>query len=98
MVHGKNTLMKASISALQAEPVEGDEDYEERKETWVKRDELSLISSNCKGNTAIIFTNGDFSAIKDVIEEEKREAPAKTGSIAPDDVWIKAGPTGLDPK
>lgn len=98
MIHGKNTLMKASINHLQSEPQEGDEDYEERKETWVKRDELSLISQNCKGNTAIIFTNGDLSDIKEIIDAEKREAPAKPGAIAPDDVWIKAGPTGLDPK
>jgi len=98
MIHGKNTLMKASISHLQSEPHPDDEDYEERKETWVKRDELSLISSNCKGNTAIIFTNGDLGEINEIIENEKREAPAKPGSIAPDDVWIRAGPTGLDPK
>lgn len=29
---------------------------------------------------------------------QKREAPAKVGIIAPDDVWIRAGATGLDPK
>lgn len=98
MIHGKNTLMKASIAHLQSEPQEEDEDYEERKETWVKRDELSLISSNCRGNTAIIFTNGDLTDIKEIIDNEKREAPAKSGAIAPDDVWIRAGPTGLDPK
>jgi len=39
-----------------------------------------------------------LSDIKEIIDAEKREAPAKPGAIAPDDVWIKAGPTGLDPK
>lgn len=98
MIHGKNTLMKASITTLQSEPREDDADYEERKETWVKREELSLIVANCKGNTAIIFTNGDLADIKEIIDNEKREAPAKPGSIAPEDVWVRAGPTGLDPK
>nr|AFR90240.1 acidic L10PO ribosomal protein [Sterkiella nova] len=42
------------------------------------------------GNTGIIFSNGDLSEIQ--------EAPAKVGAVAPDDVWIRAGSTGLDPK
>jgi large subunit ribosomal protein LP0 len=51
-----------------------------------------------KGNTGIIFSNGDLSEVKKIIDTQKREAPAKAGSIAPDDVFITAGPTGLDPK
>jgi len=51
-----------------------------------------------KGNTGIIFSNGDLSDIKKIIDAEKREAPAKVGVVAPDDVWIRAGSTGLDPK
>lgn len=51
-----------------------------------------------KGNTGLIFSNGDLSEIKKIIDAQKREAPAKVGIIAPDDVWIRAGPTGLDPK
>ena len=51
-----------------------------------------------RGNTGFIFTNGSLSKVKEVIESEQREAPAKVGIIAPDDVWIRAGSTGLDPK
>jgi len=51
-----------------------------------------------KGNTGIIFTNGDLSEIKKVLDEESREAPAKVGATAPIEVWIRAGSTGLDPK
>jgi len=51
-----------------------------------------------KGNTGLIFSNGDLSEVKKVIDLEKREAPAKSGIVAPDDVWIRAGSTGLDPK
>jgi len=36
--------------------------------------------------------------VKEILDKQVREAPAKVGSIAPDDVWVKAGPTGLDPK
>lgn len=51
-----------------------------------------------KGNTGLIFSNGDLSEIKKILDSETREAPAKVGAIAPDDVWIFAGATGLDPK
>lgn len=51
-----------------------------------------------KGNTGLIFSNGDLSDIKKILDEQAREAPAKVGAIAPDEVWIKAGSTGLDPK
>jgi large subunit ribosomal protein LP0 len=33
-----------------------------------------------------------------VLDEEVRPSPAKAGMLAPDDVSIKPGPTGLDPK
>lgn len=36
--------------------------------------------------------------VKKILDSEVREAPARVGSIAPSDVIIKAGPTGLDPK
>lgn len=36
--------------------------------------------------------------MKEILDEEVRPSPAKTGMIAPDDVMIKPGPTGLDPK
>jgi large subunit ribosomal protein LP0 len=38
------------------------------------------------------------SDIKKVLDNEAREAPAKVGAIAPIEVWIRAGSTGLDPK
>jgi len=36
--------------------------------------------------------------VKKIIDQETREAPAKAGALAPEDVWIFAGSTGLDPK
>lgn len=98
MVMGKNTQMKSSLTHKMAEPQEGDEDYNERKDSWKNCDELDAIVKLLKGNTGIIFTNGDPSDVKKILDEEAREAPAKIGAIAPIEVWIKAGSTGLDPK
>ncbi|TNV79506.1 hypothetical protein FGO68_gene1167 [Halteria grandinella] len=98
MLMGKNTLMKSSLAHKMAAPQEGDADYDERKDSWKKCDELDAIVKLLKGNTGIIFTNGDPSEVKKVLDEQSREAPAKVGAIAPIEVWIRAGSTGLDPK
>ena len=98
MIMGKNTLMKSGLTHKMTQPEEDDEDYAERKDSWKKCDELATIVRLLKGNTGLIFTNGDLSEVKKVLDKESREAPAKVGAIAPDDVWIRAGSTGLDPK
>lgn len=98
MIMGKNTLMKSCINHLMSKPEEEDEDYSERMENWKERPELAVIVSQLKGNTGIIFHNGDLTDIKEILDSQVREAPARVGSIAPDDVFVKAGPTGLDPK
>lgn len=54
--------------------------------------------SQLKGNTNLIFSNGDLGEVKACLDSEIRPSPAKTGMIAPMDVSIPAGPTGLDPK
>jgi len=98
MICGKNTMMKASITALNTAPTEDDEDYEERKDSWESRPHLDKIVSQLKGNTSIIFTNGDLLDVQKILDSQVREAPARIGSLAPKDVVIKAGPTGLDPR
>lgn len=98
MVCGKNTMMKASITAMATAPVPTDEDYEEKKDAFVERPHLDKIMSQLKGNTSIIFTNNDLLDLKKILDSQVREAPAKVGAIAPKDVMVEAGPTGLDPK
>jgi large subunit ribosomal protein LP0 len=98
MLMGKNTLMKSALNYKMSEPEETQVDYAERKDSWKNCDELDAIVKLLRGNTGIIFSNGDLSDIKKILDEESREAPAKVGAIAPDDVWIRAGSTGLDPK
>jgi large subunit ribosomal protein LP0 len=46
----------------------------------------------------MIFTNGDLAEVKKILDSQVREAPARIGSIAPADVTVPAGPTGMDPK
>ena len=90
--------MKACLNAKMKKPEEGDADYEERKDSFKPCSELESLVKLLTQNTGIIFSNGDLSEIKKIIDTEKREAPAKVGVVAPDDVWIRAGSTGLDPK
>lgn len=49
------------------------------------------------GNLGFVFTNGDVSAIRERILENKVGAPARVGAVAPCDVDLMPGPTGLDP-
>lgn len=49
------------------------------------------------GNLGFVFTNGDVAAIRERILENKVGAPARVGAVAPCDVNLLPGPTGLDP-
>ena len=99
MVMGKNTHLKAAIADMNAEPdPKIHDDYEERKANYVYRAHLNIVKDQLVGNTGLIFTNGDLSAIKDILDTHVRAAPAKVGALAPKDVIVPAGPTGMDPK
>ncbi|KAK1972963.1 ribosomal protein L10 [Colletotrichum sublineola] len=50
-----------------------------------------------KGNVGFVFTNGDLKEIRDKILANKVAAPARAGAVAPSDVWIPAGNTGMEP-
>ncbi|TDZ13102.1 60S acidic ribosomal protein P0 [Colletotrichum sidae] len=50
-----------------------------------------------KGNVGFVFTNGDLKSIRDKILANKVAAPARAGAVAPSDVWIPAGNTGMEP-
>ena len=78
--------MKAAIKELATKPEEEDEDYEQRMERWADRPHLSIISDQLKLNIGMIFTNKDLNQIKDILDANSREAPARVGSIAPDSV------------
>ncbi|KFY50365.1 hypothetical protein V496_09388 [Pseudogymnoascus sp. VKM F-4515 (FW-2607)] len=50
-----------------------------------------------KGNIGFVFTNSDLKEIRDKILTNKVAAPARAGAVAPDDVYIPAGNTGMEP-
>jgi len=62
-----------------------------------KNPKLAALVPLIRGNMGFIFTNGDLNAIRTQVQEFKLPAAAKPGVLAPIDVVIPPGPTGLDP-
>jgi len=58
---------------------------------------LEALLPFVRGNIGFVFTNGDLNGVRKTILENKVPASAKQGSIAPIDVFVPPGPTGLDP-
>eukprot|EP00842_Homolaphlyctis_polyrhiza_P000928 jgi/Hompol1/1836/HPOL_005742-RA len=50
-----------------------------------------------KGNIGFVFTKGDLKEIRDAILSNRVQAPAKAGTIAPVNVVVPAGNTGMEP-
>ncbi|KAF1813992.1 hypothetical protein P152DRAFT_448358 [Eremomyces bilateralis CBS 781.70] len=59
--------------------------------------EYERLLAHVKGNIGFIFTNNDLKDIRSKILGNRVAAPAKAGAIAPDDVFIPAGNTGMEP-
>eukprot|EP01006_Ploeotia_vitrea_P033023 TRINITY_DN65172_c1_g2_i2.p1 TRINITY_DN65172_c1_g2~~TRINITY_DN65172_c1_g2_i2.p1 ORF type:complete len:351 (-),score=64.25 TRINITY_DN65172_c1_g2_i2:162-1073(-) len=85
---GKNTMMKRCLDNRKEERG-GDRD----KEIFTKFVTDRLIS----GNMGLIFTNGDLGEVKEIASKFRVQAPAKAGSVAPVNVTVPAGNTGLEP-
>ncbi|KAM3507086.1 hypothetical protein MY11210_007299 [Beauveria gryllotalpidicola] len=50
-----------------------------------------------KGNVGFVFTNDDLKEIRDIVLSNRVAAPARAGALAPIDVWVPAGNTGMEP-
>ncbi|KAL9129402.1 MAG: hypothetical protein Q9217_002133 [Psora testacea] len=59
--------------------------------------EYERLLPHVKGNVGFIFTNAELAKTRDVILAEKVAAPARAGAIAPGDVYVPAGNTGMEP-
>ncbi|KAI4863763.1 60S acidic ribosomal protein P0 [Hypoxylon rubiginosum] len=59
--------------------------------------EYERLLPHVRGNIGFIFTNGDLKTIRDRILANKVAAPARAGAVAPADVWVPAGNTGMEP-
>jgi large subunit ribosomal protein LP0 len=79
---GKNTMMRRSIRL-----------YCER----TGNDQWLCLLDHMIGNVGLVFTKGDLNEVRATIAEFKVGAPARVGVVAPNDVMIPAGGTGMDP-
>ncbi|OAL22087.1 60S acidic ribosomal protein P0 [Fonsecaea multimorphosa] len=59
--------------------------------------EYERLLPHVKGNVGFIFTNGELKTIRDKILSNRVAAPARAGAIAPGDVYVPAGNTGMEP-
>ncbi|KAK0515991.1 hypothetical protein JMJ35_002025 [Cladonia borealis] len=59
--------------------------------------EYERLLPHVKGNVGFIFTNADLNKTREVILAEKVAAPARAGAVAPADVFVPAGNTGMEP-
>ncbi|KAK6235029.1 hypothetical protein SCA6_010366 [Theobroma cacao] len=79
---GKNTMMKRSIRL-----------HAENTNNEAIRNLIPLLV----GNVGLIFTKGDLKEVREEVAKYKVGAPARVGLIAPIDVVVPPGNTGLDP-
>ncbi|KAI8803605.1 ribosomal protein L10-domain-containing protein [Cladochytrium replicatum] len=59
--------------------------------------EYEKLMGVVKGNVGFVFTKGDLKEIRTKVVSNRVRAPAKAGAIAPVDVIIPAGNTGMEP-
>ena len=59
--------------------------------------EYERLLPHVKGNVGFVFTNGDLKATRDKILSNRVAAPARAGAVAPGDVFVPAGNTGMEP-
>ena len=60
--------MKAALNHKMKIPDPEDEDYEVRKENYKPQPQLEKLVQLLKGNTGLIFSNGDLSEVKKLID------------------------------
>ncbi|GAB7354094.1 hypothetical protein MBLNU459_g4662t1 [Dothideomycetes sp. NU459] len=59
--------------------------------------EYERLLPHVKGNVGFVFTNGDLKETREKILSNRVAAPARAGAVAPADVYVPAGNTGMEP-
>jgi len=59
--------------------------------------EYERLLPHVRGNVGFIFTNSDLKEIREKILSNRVAAPARAGAVAPADVYVPAGNTGMEP-
>ncbi|TID16508.1 60S acidic ribosomal protein P0 [Venturia nashicola] len=79
---GKNTMVRRAIKGFVSEGSLSD---------------IERILPYVKGNVGFVFTNGDLKETREKILKNRVAAPARAGAVAPLDVYVPAGNTGMEP-
>lgn len=79
---GKNTMVRKGIR-----------NYMEGNNSTTFENLLPLV----RGNVGFVFTKGDLNSLRQRLLENRVGAPAKAGIVAPNDVIVPKGPTGMEP-
>jgi large subunit ribosomal protein LP0 len=84
---GKNTMMKKVLqNRAEAQPDDA-----------IRQMQYENMKDILKLNTGMIFTNDNLGDVKEMVTGNVVQAPAKVNSMAPCDVVIPSGNTGLEP-
>ncbi|CUS10197.1 unnamed protein product [Tuber aestivum] len=59
--------------------------------------EYERLLPHVKGNVGFVFTDADLKDVREKIVSNKVAAPARAGAVAPLDVFVPAGNTGMEP-
>lgn len=59
--------------------------------------EYERLLPHVRGNVGFVFTNGDLKETREKILSNRVAAPARAGAVAPGDVYVPAGNTGMEP-
>jgi len=79
---GKNTMVRRAVKGFIQEGSMSD---------------IERILPHVKGNVGFVFTNSDLKEIREKILANRVAAPARAGAVAPGDVYVPAGNTGMEP-
>lgn len=92
---GKNTIILKALKWLTTEPEKGSKEFEDHSK-WKRKESLKNLIKLIQGNIGLIFTDEDYSVVKETIEREVLRVSAKIGIISPCDVIVPPGPTKID--
>lgn len=59
--------------------------------------EYERLLPHVKGNVGFVFTSEDLKEIREIVVSNVIAAPARAGAVAPMDVYVPAGNTGMEP-
>ncbi|KAJ8613748.1 hypothetical protein MRB53_036890 [Persea americana] len=93
---GKNTMVRPAIRLLDIADGVG-QVRRAIKGFIADMPEYERLLPYVKGNVGFVFTNGDLKETRTKILSNRVAAPARAGAVAPADVYVPAGNTGMEP-